>query len=189
VDLPGEGGMVLADTVGFISHLPHELVAAFKSTLQETSQATLLLHVIDAASHQRAVCVSEVNDVLSQIGANEIPQIEVYNKIDLMEDEPVRIERGEDGLVTRVWLSARNGEGLEQLLQALAEFFHQEHVHKVIQLSPAEGRLRAKLFEAGKILSEQITDEGGWEIEVQMPRREFDRLMVQESDLEKRLIA
>ncbi|MES9845072.1 MAG: ribosome rescue GTPase HflX, partial [Candidatus Sedimenticola sp. 6PFRAG5] len=88
VDLEGEGSMVLADTVGFISNLPHELVAAFKSTLQETTEATLLLHVIDASSHQRAVCIHEVNEVLVQIGANEVTQIEVYNKIDLMEDQP-----------------------------------------------------------------------------------------------------
>ncbi|MES9873660.1 MAG: ribosome rescue GTPase HflX [Candidatus Sedimenticola sp. 6PFRAG7] len=189
VDLEGEGSMVLADTVGFISNLPHELVAAFKSTLQETTEATLLLHVIDASSHQRAVCIHEVNEVLVQIGANEVTQIEVYNKIDLMEDQPARVERGEDGLVKRVWLSAKTGEGVGLLLEALAEFFHQEHVHKVLQLQPADGRLRARLFQHGKVLSEQVTDDGGWELEVQMPRREYERLLQQESEFESRLIA
>ncbi|MES9962807.1 MAG: ribosome rescue GTPase HflX [Candidatus Sedimenticola sp. 20ELBAFRAG] len=189
VDLEGEGSMVLADTVGFISNLPHELVAAFKSTLQETTEATLLLHVIDASSHQRAVCIHEVNEVLVQIGANEVTQIEVYNKIDLMEDQPARVERGEDGLVKRVWLSAKTGEGVGLLLEALAEFFHQEHVHKVLQLQPADGRLRARLFQHGKVLSEQVTDDGGWELEVQMPRREYERLLQQEGEFESRLIA
>jgi len=189
VDLDGESSMVLADTVGFISHLPHELVAAFKSTLQETAEATLLLHVIDAASHQRGVCISEVNDVLRQIGAHEVPQIEVYNKIDLMEDVGPKVERGDDGLVKRVWISAVTGEGVDLLLDALAEFFHQEHVHKMLQLKPTDGRLRARLFQSGKVLSEQITDEGGWQLEVQLPRREYERLIQQEAELEQRLIA
>ncbi|MET0101620.1 MAG: ribosome rescue GTPase HflX [Sedimenticola sp.] len=189
VELEGEGSLVLADTVGFISNLPHELVAAFKSTLQESAEATLLLHVIDAASHQRAVCIQEVNDVLGQIGASEVTQIEVYNKIDLMEGEGPRVERGEDGLVRRVWLSAKTGEGVGLLLEALAEFFHQEHVHKVVQLHPADGRLRARLFESGKVLSEQVTDDGGWELEVQMPRKEYERLLRQEEEFGSRLIA
>ncbi|OOZ35748.1 ribosome rescue GTPase HflX [Solemya velesiana gill symbiont] len=189
VDLEGEGGMVLADTVGFISNLPHELVAAFKSTLQETAEATLLLHVIDAASHQRAVCIHEVNDVLGQIGANEVTQIEIYNKIDLMEGDGPRVECGEDGLVRRVWLSAKTGEGVGLLLEALAEFFYLEHVHKVLYLQPADGRLRARLFQTGKILSEQVTDDGGWELEVQMPRKEYERLLQQETEFESRLIA
>lgn len=189
VELDGEAGMVLADTVGFISNLPHELVAAFKSTLQETAEAALLLHVIDAASHQRSVCVSEVNSVLRQIGAHEVAQIEVYNKIDLLEQGAPRVERGEDGLVKRVWLSAATGEGVDLLLAALAEYFHQEYVRRVVQLRPAEGRLRARLFQSGKVLSEQITDEGGWELEIQLPRREFDRLIHQEADLSHRFIA
>lgn len=97
---------MLADTVGFISNLPHELVAAFKSTLQETTEASLLLHVIDAASPQRSACIAEVNDVLRQIGADKIAQIEIYNKIDLTESEMPRIERDEDGRIIRIWLSA-----------------------------------------------------------------------------------
>ena len=189
VDLSESESIVLADTVGFISHLPHELVAAFRSTLQETSEATLLLHVIDTASPQRALCIAEVNDVLSQIGAKEIPQIEIYNKLDLLENEEPRVERGEDGLVKRVWLSAQTGEGVDLLLAALAEFFHKEHVNKVVKLGPADGRLRALFFKLGKILSEKTTDDGGWEMEVQLPRKEYERLLQNENDLEKRLIA
>ncbi|MCG8426606.1 MAG: GTPase HflX [Chromatiales bacterium] len=189
VELSESESMVLADTVGFISHLPHELVAAFKSTLQETTEATLLLHVIDAASHQRAVCITEVNDVLSQIGADEISQIEIYNKIDLMEEGEAKVERGEDGLVKRVWLSAETGEGVDLLLEALAEFFHKEHVNKLVKLGPGDGRLRAAFFRLGKVLSETITDDGGWEMEVQLPRMEYERLLQSENDLEKQLIA
>ncbi len=190
LDLAERGSMVLlADTVGFISHLPHELVAAFRSTLQETSEASLLLHVIDAESHQRSVCVTEVNDVLGQIGASDIPQIEIYNKIDLMPGEEPRLERGQDGLIDRIWLSAETGDGIDLLRQALAEYFHQEHVHKLVQLIPSDGRLRARLFEQGRVLSERITEEGGWELEVELPKRSFERLIQQEQDLEKRLIA
>ncbi len=189
VELPGGSAMVLADTVGFISQLPHELVAAFRSTLQETSEAQLLLHVIDAASHQRGVCIAEVNDVLGQIGANEIPQIEIYNKIDLMEGDGPRIDRDEDGEIKRVWLSAKSGDGIEQLLEALGEFFHREQVHKIVQLTPTDGRLRARLFELGEVISDQPTEQGGWEMEVELPRKTFEQLVHQESELENRLIA
>lgn len=189
LELPGEGACILADTVGFISHLPHELVAAFKSTLQETSEASLLLHVIDAASPQRAVCITEVNDVLKQIGADRIPQIEIYNKIDLDAELSPRIERDETGRVTRVWLSALTGDGLELLKEVLAEFYHQEHVHKLLQLQPADGRLRARLFELGGVVSEAVSEGGGWEMEIELPKVAYERLLQQESALESRLAA
>ena len=189
VELDGHGELVLADTVGFISHLPHELVAAFRSTLQETTEAALLLHVIDNASPQRALCIHEVNDVLAQIGASDVPQIEIYNKIDLDDDVEPRVERGEDGLVRRIWLSAATGEGVGLLRQALEEFFHQERVHRVLHLGPEDGRLRARLFEAGRVIAERTTEEGGWELEVELPRRNYDRLLQQESGLEARRIA
>jgi len=189
VDLPGDEALVLADTVGFISQLPHELVAAFRSTLQETTEAALLLHVVDAASPQRAVCATEVNDVLRQIGADGKPQIEIFNKIDLMEQEQPRIERGEDGMPRRIWLSAKTGEGAELLSQALGEFFRQEQVSKLMKLKPQDGRLRARLFQLGKVQSEQVTAQGGWEMQVELPRKSFERLMQTESDLEKRVVA
>lgn len=189
IELAVDQTLVLVDTVGFISNLPHELIAAFRSTLQETVEASLLLHVIDAESHQRAVCVREVNDVLAQIGADETPQIEIYNKIDLIDGAAPTVERDQDGQVRRIWLSAASGEGIDLLLQVLTEFFSRELVQKVIQLAPADGRLRARLFELGMVLSEQLTDEGGWEIEVKLSRKSFDRLMLQEPDLENRLVA
>lgn len=180
VELSGEGAVVLADTVGFISHLPHELVAAFKSTLQETVSATLLLHVIDCASPQRSVCVAEVNEVLEQIGASEIPQIEIYNKIDLLEDEAPRVERGNDGLVKRVWISAKDGVGIDMLADAMAEFFHQGHVRRTIYLKPEKGRVRSLLYRVANVLSEEELEQGGWKMEVEMHMREYDRLVSKE---------
>jgi GTP-binding protein HflX len=189
VELPGEGAVVLADTVGFISHLPHELVAAFKSTLQETVLAGLLLHVIDYSSPQRAEYIAEVNSVLEQIGASEIPQIEIYNKVDLVDGEGPRVERGDDGLVRRVWISAKDGAGMELLIDALAEFFHRDHVRHRVYLGPGDGRLRSKLYQVAKVLSEENLEQGGWEMEIDLPRHEYERLISREQELESRLIA
>jgi len=189
LELPGEGAVVLADTVGFISHLPHELVAAFRSTLQETTSADLLLHVIDVASPQRGVCIAEVNDVLKQIGANRVPQIEIYNKIDLMDEGQPRIERDEDGVARRIWLSAQTGAGIEQLVEVLAEFFHQEHVRQVLRLTAMDGRLHAQLHELGEVYSDHALDDGGWEMDVDLPIRYYEQLIGQDEKLAKRLLA
>lgn len=112
---------ILADTVGFIRHLPHDLVAAFRSTLQETHEADLLLHVIDAHDDNRHAAMEQVNAVLKEIGAEGVPQIEVYNKIDLVPEAAPRVERDEHGRVRRVWVSAVSGAGLELLRAAVAE--------------------------------------------------------------------
>ncbi len=180
--LPDAGPVVLADTVGFISSLPHELVAAFRATLQETTDASLLLHVIDAAGERRDECVAQVNDVLRQIGAADVPQIEVYNKIDLLPGEGPRIERSADGHVTRVWLSARTGGGVDGLLQALGEFFHRESVRAHLSLQASDSRLRALMFRSARVISEAATDSGGWTMEIELPRREFDRLRKTDAD-------
>ncbi|MCU7814080.1 MAG: GTPase HflX [Candidatus Thiodiazotropha sp. (ex Lucinoma kastoroae)] len=185
LELKGEGAVVLADTVGFISHLPHDLVAAFKSTLKETTDASLLLHVVDASSHQRAVCITEVNDVLHQIGAEEVHQIEVFNKTDLLNDFEPRIDRDENGQVIRVWLSAITGEGTELLMEALADFFRKNHVQQRLRLNPSDGRLHALLFERGSVLNEASTDEGGWEMDVDMSEREFLKLLKEEPVLQR----
>lgn len=188
LELNAEGPVVLADTVGFISHLPHDLVAAFKSTLKESSDASLLLHVIDAASHQRANCINEVNEVLQQIGADKVHQIEVFNKIDLMPNDEPRIERDENGQVSRIWLSAQTGQGCEQLIQGLTEYFKTNHIRQRVLLSPEDGRLHALLFERGSVITESSTDEGGWEMEIDMSEREFRRLLKEEPMLENYLI-
>ncbi|QBQ53599.1 ribosome rescue GTPase HflX [Nitrosococcus wardiae] len=115
--------LVLADTVGFIRNLPHDLVEAFRSTLEETRDAALLLHVVDASSEERQVLIAQVNRVLQTIGAEEVPQLEIYNKIDQIESCQPRLERDASGRICRVWLSAASGEGIELLRQALAEYF------------------------------------------------------------------
>ncbi len=185
LELKGEGAVVIADTVGFISNLPHDLVAAFKSTLQETVQASLLLHVVDAASHQRAMCITEVNDVLQQIGADEVHQLEIYNKIDLLDDMEPRIDRNEAGQPVRVWLSARSGAGIDLLHLALEEFFRRAHVRQRLRLSAANGRWHALLHSRGEVLEDLGTDDGGWEMEIDMPEREFRRLLKEEPELEE----
>lgn len=121
IDLPGGAPVILADTVGFIRDLPHDLVAAFRATLEETRLASLLLHVVDAGDPQHQERSEQVNRVLQEIGAQDIPQIEVYNKIDLLENGAPRLERNRDGSVKRVWVSAANGAGLDLLRLALTE--------------------------------------------------------------------
>ncbi len=184
LDLKGEGAVVIADTVGFISNLPHDLVAAFKSTLQETVEASLLLHVVDAASHQRAMCITEVNNVLEQIGAAEVHQIEIFNKIDLLDDVQPHIDRNEAGQPVRVWLSARSGAGIDLLHLALQEFFRRSHVRQRLRLSASNGRWHALLHRRGEVLQDSGTDDGGWEMEVDMSEREFKRLLKDEPELE-----
>jgi len=120
VFIEGEGQVVLSDTVGFIRHLPHGLVAAFRSTLEETAMADVLLHVVDANSPERNDQVAEVNKVLREVGAQDIPQILIYNKIDL-QDLPAGAKRDEYGKITTIYLSAKTGAGIDDLRKALAE--------------------------------------------------------------------
>src|SRR5690606_36348745 len=133
VNLPDARQALLADTVGFIRELPHELVAAFRSTLQEAREATLLLHVIDAADPHRSERIAQVNEVLAEVGAEGLAQIEVFNKADLIGEHP-QVERDEQGLVRRVWLSAQTGAGTDLLVAAIGEFLVPELVHGHIVL-------------------------------------------------------
>lgn len=171
------GDVVLADTVGFIRHLPHELVAAFRATLEETLEATLLLQVVDAHDPQRDAAIRQVNQVLAEIGADTLPQLEVYNKIDAFDDMHPRLERDDEGRPRRVWISASTGAGLELLRQALSELLAGEVVRGWVDLPPSAGRLRAQLFELGAVLAERDAEGGGWRIEVQLPRRQLDQLV------------
>lgn len=124
--------LVLADTVGFIRNLPHDLVESFSSTLEETRDAALLLHVVDAASSERESLISHVDEVLTQIGADEVPQVIIYNKIDRLEGASAKLERNKDGQIDRIWLSAHTGEGLEYLRQALQEYFPEYQPHQAL---------------------------------------------------------
>ena len=180
IELDDGSGLILADTVGFVSRLPHELVAAFKSTLQETVEADLLLHVVDAHSRQRAEQITEVEEVLRQVGAHEVPRIEVFNKIDLIDGGEPRIEYDDSGTAKRIWLSAVTGEGIPGLIEALSERFRGEVISGRLYLGPADGRLRALLFEQGAVVDEYHAKDGGWELDVALKRREYDRLVKRE---------
>ncbi len=180
VEQPQRETFVLADTVGFIRDLPHELVAAFRSTLQETCEAQLLLHVVDASAPDHLEAIAQVEAVLREIGADGVPQIAVYNKIDLLEGGAPRVDRDVDGRVVRVWCSASSGLGLDLLLDAVEAFLTQGVIRHRLQLPPSAGRVRARLFDSGRVLDERATEAGGWLIEVEMPRGRFDRLARQE---------
>ncbi|WP_129642820.1 ribosome rescue GTPase HflX [Peristeroidobacter agariperforans] len=175
LELPDARFALLADTVGFVRDLPHELVAAFRSTLQEARESTLLLHVIDAADPNRSERIAQVNQVLSEVGAGDLPQIEVFNKADLI-GETVHVERGENGGARRVWLSAQTGDGTQLLIDAIGEFLGPELVHRHVVLKPEEGRARARFFAAGAVLAEQALPSGAVDLEVSMPRRAFEHL-------------
>ncbi len=186
-DLPNKQRVVLADTVGFIRHLPHDLISAFRATLQETLEADLLLHVVDVNDVYSQVYRQQVDQVLADIGAQDIPQLFVFNKIDLLEAEP-RIDRDENQQIKGVWISAKTGAGLDLLVQAMADRFKQETVHGWLKLSPQAGRTRARLFEIGAVLRERVDDFGGCRIEVKMSRRHFEEFSKQE-DFEGSMIA
>ncbi len=180
LELPGGDTVVLADTVGFIRHLPHDLVEAFRSTLQETQDAALLLHVIDASDPDREAKVEQVNAVLQEIGAESVPQIEVYNKIDRLEDVSPRLERNAEGRVRRVWLSAVSGEGLDLLRTALDEHLRHHREHRSLRLPPQAARLRARLYEMGAVLREQVDgDNGDWLLDVAIEPQYLEQLRKQ----------
>ncbi len=163
VELEEFGASILSDTVGFIRDLPHSLVQAFHSTLEEVSNAQLLLHVIDVASYFREQCISEVNKVLLEIEASTIPTIMVYNKIDLTDNSP-RIKRNAEGLVEAVWVSAHNGQGIDLLLDAIAEHLSRQHIQCSVVLPASNGKLRAILYQKSLVREEQIGDGGEFQL-------------------------
>ena len=174
VDLARDVSLILADTVGFIRHLPHDLVNAFRSTLQETSQAQLLLHVIDSADENRNANIEEVDKVLAQIDASEIPCIHIMNKVDLTGVAP-RIDFDDAGNVKRIWLSVESGAGIDLLKQTLIDMFREQMVEGQLTLSPADGRVRAKLFEIGAIRQESIDEEGHFLLQISISRRDLNQ--------------
>jgi GTP-binding protein HflX len=176
--LPGNAEIILADTVGFIRHLPHQLVEAFKSTLEEVAEADLLLHVVDGASPERREQIEQVQEVLKDIGAEPIPQITIFNKIDLT-GEPPRAERNEHGDVARVFLSAHTGAGLDLLLDALSGYYRRTRLRRHLLLPPDAGRLRALLYEHLNVLHEEVTNEGSWQLEVELSEADLSWLRSQ----------
>ncbi|WP_025122308.1 MULTISPECIES: ribosome rescue GTPase HflX [unclassified Serratia (in: enterobacteria)] len=183
IEVADVGDTVLADTVGFIRHLPHDLVAAFKATLQETRQASLLLHVIDAADTRVEENIEAVNAVLAEIESDEIPTLLVMNKIDMLDDFVPRIDRNEENLPIRVWLSAASGEGISLLFQALTERLSGEIAHFELRLPPQAGRLRSRFYQLQAIEKEWNEEDGSIGVVVRMPIVEWRRLCKQEQEL------
>ncbi|WP_285274575.1 ribosome rescue GTPase HflX [Halopseudomonas bauzanensis] len=180
IELEDVGPVILADTVGFIRHLPHKLVEAFRATLEESSQADLLLHVIDSADDERTSNVEQVNLVLDEIGASALPMLEIYNKIDLLENFEPQIQRDGNGVAVRVWLSARDGRGLELLGQAIAERLGEDVIQQSIVLEHAEARLRAQFYAVGAVTAERIAADGRQELDLRVQRSDFNRLLKRE---------
>jgi GTP-binding protein HflX len=172
ITLPGNTQVVVADTVGFIRELPHDLVAAFQSTLTEAREATLLLHVVDVSDPRRDEHIDEVNRVLAEIGASGLPQILVFNKIDRI-DTPPRLERDESGRVSHVWLSAARSQGLDLLREAVAERLSRVARKATLRLAVSSGEVRARLYAASLVLAERIGDDGAFEIDTELSEVEL----------------
>jgi GTP-binding protein HflX len=208
IALPG-GGVVLADTVGFVRDLPHELVAAFRSTLSEAREADLLLHVIDAADPLRDERIRQVDAVLAEVGAGDLPQLLVFNKIDRIEgavprhdpalrsanvgegdeastasdpqhdplDAPPPEHHGLEEIAReRVWLSARDGSGLDLLRAALVARLGLRRVAGTVRLPPRAGRLRARLYALEAVRAETHDDDGGWTLQVDLAQADAEKL-------------
>ena len=185
VELPNFGGAIVADTVGFISHLPHQLVEAFRATLEETASADLLLHIIDCAHESHIDYIDEVNNVLKEIGAESVPQLQILNKIDLLERTKPEIEYDENQIPKRVWISAQKGIGIDLLQQAVSEILAGSLVSETIRIAPEQTRLRSKLYEKGFIEDERIDESGFYHLEIRLPKQELERLMQQGAVLEQ----
>ena len=176
IQIPHLGAAVLVDTVGFIRNLPHDLVESFRATLEETVEADLLLHVIDASDPEHDVYKDQVYQVLKEIHAEHKHIIEVYNKIDLLPQPEAEILRDADRKIIRVSVSAATGLGVDKLLSALSESLQEKLFKGRLHLSPKMGRMRASLYENKYVLKEEADDEGGWCIEVALPEAELAHL-------------
>jgi len=176
IELPNFGRAIVADTVGFISHLPHQLVEAFRATLEETASADLLLHVVDAANPDHAELVGTVNDVLHDIGAAETRQLQVCNKIDLLDGVEPHIQRDADGAPRRVWVSATSGAGMDLLSAAISELLAVDTLRHTLVLEPAQASLRSQLYQKGFVEGEEVDAQGRYHIDVKMPKTDLIRV-------------
>jgi GTPase len=176
VELPNLGEALMTDTVGFVADLPHELVAAFKSTLEETRQADLLLHVIDMSDPLWRQRVQDVHDVLEEIGADGVPQLMVCNKIDKTNHPDAdRIDWEDHDAPARVWVSAITGQGMDKLRQAVTECLGKTWVNTTVTLRPDQGALRSKLYSLNAVADEEITDQGGMLLTIRLQRTDYLR--------------
>jgi GTPase len=176
VKLAGVGEVVLADTVGFVRALPHELVAAFRSTLQEARDADLLLHVVDASDPLRDERIEQVREVLRGIGAGEIRELVVFNKIDLAAEKP-RVVAGADGVAAQVWASAVTGEGLPELREALAHAVRPNQVRRTLHLELTAAAVRSDLYRRNAVRTERQCEDGSWDLDVELDLTEVAKLL------------
>jgi GTPase len=177
IELADIGGVVMADTVGFISHLPHRLVDAFRATLEEASNSTLLLHVIDAAAEEMTRNIEQVELVLAEIDAADLPQLKIYNKLDLLDNRSPGIDRDESGKPAAVWLSAKSGAGCDLLQEAIIELLGTEMIAGRLLLTPQQGKLRALLYSQQAVAQETYRDDGKTILEIRVPKSDLLRLL------------
>jgi GTP-binding protein HflX len=181
VKLAGVGEVVLADTVGFVRALPHELVAAFRSTLQEAREADLLLHVVDASDPLRDERIGQVREVLKSIGAGDIPELLVFNKVDLMDAEAgsaaPRVVVGADGVASQAWVSAATGAGLEILRDALTHAVRPNQVRRTVHLGLPAAAVRSDLYRRNAVRAERQCDDGSWELDIELDLTEVPKLL------------
>lgn len=189
LEIPSIGKVIIADTVGFIRHLPHDLVEAFRATLEETRDADLLLHVIDAQDENAQAHKTQVEEVLEQIEALNVPRIEVNNKIDVLPNTEPHCERNAEGIISDVWISAQQKLGLDFLLQAIAEHLGEVFISGILALKTEQARIRAWLYDLNVISEEtEISeDKGGWLLKIKLPRQKWFKICQENPGLEQAL--
>lgn len=176
LELGNDEPVILADTVGFIRDLPHQLVAAFRSTLEEAAESDLLLHVVDAGDEGWRDSIAQVELVLEEIGALDLPRLLVFNKIDQTGAAAGR-RTVEPDAREEVWVSAVTGDGLDGLLDAIRESVGADRLYGTVCLAPDEGRLRARLYELGAVVAERPQDDGQIAMELAVKRRDYQQLV------------
>lgn len=179
IQIQDVGVAILADTVGFIRFLPHDLVSAFKSTLQETTEATLLLHVIDGADERRDENIDAVNAVLDEIDALTIPSLLVYNKVDKLDGIEPHIEYADDGMPIAVYLSAQSGQGIDLLFQAMQARLKSELVREKLLLPPTSGQIYAEFYQRHCILNEHFNEFGDRLVEIEIDKVQWQKWLKQ----------
>ncbi len=174
--IDGLDSVVLADTVGFIRDLPHDLVAAFRATLEETRQADLLVHLVDRSAHNYKDTMHEVNEVLGEIGAGDVPQLVVYNKIDLLEDHRAHVDRDASDQPYRVWVSAKTGAGMDLLTDVIGELLAGKLLTRELRLTADQARLRNQLYKMRLVQHEEVT-ETGWTVQLRIREKLFFQML------------
>lgn len=175
IQLPQLGEVVLADTVGFVRELPHELIAAFRSTLQEARDADLLLHVVDAGDPSRNERIAQVRTVLQGIGAGDVRELLVFNKIDLTGELP-HVSTAADGIPVQAWGSAVSGAGLDDLRDAIVKAVRPHQIRRTLHLELRAAAVRSSLYERNAVRAERQREDGSWDLDVELDASELARL-------------